>query len=105
MSTEVEPSNTGRHQSLGLLAMMACVALIMFGMTKTNFQAVDSAGRSQELLCDNKSHQLTFPNFVTAHAWMEQIRWEDAGVAYSITTNLVIGKPFTLSYRCTKPTP
>lgn len=85
-----------------LFFLAVCMALILFGMTKTNLQTVDPEGRNQAMRCDNQSRTITFSNFVTVHAWLERIRGEAEGTQFNITTGLTIGEPFTLTYRCSR---
>lgn len=67
-----------------------------------SFQTVDGPQRARSMVCDGKDRILKFQNFVTAHSWMERIRWDEAG-SYSIGMEFDIGKEVALSYRCQKP--
>ena len=92
-------NNSNRGTTLVVLLVVVIFTTAISVMPTGGFQGVDAQGRNQPLICDDTDHVLTFPNYVTALTWLEQIRWKDTG-SFTIGMEFDIKKNVALSYRC-----
>jgi hypothetical protein len=86
---------------IGPGALAFAILYTALGFNHYQIQFVDGPSSSQSLICDGSDKVITFPNFVTAQVWLEQIRWEKSG-SYTFGMEYDVGEKIALSYRCTK---
>ncbi len=94
-------SNKNHWVGPGALLFATFLAVLGFNTSNTEFQGVDAQSRNQPLICDGLDRIITFPNFVTAQVWLDQIRWEKSG-SYTFGMEYDVGEKVALSYQCTK---
>lgn len=83
----------------GALLCATLLIGLVFSLPNNEFQAVDAQSRNQPMVCDGSDKILNFPNFVTAHVWLEQVRWKKVGSS-TVEMKFDAGKNVVLSYRC-----
>ena len=94
-------ARSSRITIMGTLLLVALFVTAVSIIPADEFQTVDAQSKNQPMVCNGSDKIITFPNFVTAHIWLEQVRWKKVG-SYSVGMEFDAGKNVALSYRCTK---